>query len=468
MAPFPQLSSTATRIFHLLHNCNSPTHLHQIQAQLILLNLHSNTTIAHHFINCCQSLSLLDSAFLLYIKLPQPHIFICNTLIRAFSHTQLPRNSVILYTRMHKNSILPNNYTFPFILKSLSDLRDINRGQSVHTQITKLGHLEDIYVGNSLLNLYASCGKMEVCRMVFDEMPQRDVVSWTVLITGYREAGTLDDALITFEQMQYAGVVPNRVTMVNALAACGSFGALEIGVWIHDFIRRSKWELDVILGTCLIHMYGKCGKIEEGLLVFESMKEKNVFTWNALIKGLALAKSGKDAVRWFFRMIQEGIKPDEVTLIGVLCACVHSQLVPMGRQIFSELISGKYFDFLPSVKHYACMIDLLARSGHLNDALELIKEMPFVPSRSIWGAFLNGCKAHGNQELSEFAAWKLIELAPENSAYYVMLSNLYVEMGRWNDVEKVRRLMKERGLKKTLGYSSAELESQDHVYELLA
>lgn len=369
---------------------------------------------------------------------------------------------------MHKNSILPNNYTFPFILKSLSDLRDINSGQSVHTQITKLGHLDDIYVGNSLLNFYASCGKMEVCWRVFDEMPQRDVVSWTVLITGYREAGKLDDALITFEQMQYAGVVPNRVTMVNALAACASFGALEMGVWIHDFIRRSKWELDVILGTCLIDMYGKCGKIEEGLRVFESMKEKNVFTWNALIKGLALAKSGKEAVGWFFRMIQEGIKPDEVTLIGVLSACVHSQSVPMGQQIFSELINGKYFDFLPGVKHYACMIDLLARSGHLYDALELIKKMPFRPSRSIWGALLNGCKAHGNQELSEFAAWKLIELAPENSAYYVVLSNLYAEMGRWSDVEKVRRLMKERGLKKMLGYSSAELESQDHVYELLA
>lgn len=127
---------------------------------------------------------------------------------------------------------------------------------------------------------------------MFDEMARRDIVSWTVMVNGYRVAGKFDSALLTFEQMQFVGVVPNRVTMVNALAACASFGALDTGAWIHDFIRRKGWELDLIIGTSLIDMYGKCGRIEQGLGIFESMNEKNVFTWNALIKGLALAKSG--------------------------------------------------------------------------------------------------------------------------------------------------------------------------------
>ncbi|KAK2983778.1 hypothetical protein RJ640_017181 [Escallonia rubra] len=462
MRPLPQLNLAANRIYHLLNKCTTPSHINQIQAQLILHNLHSNTRIAHQFITACRSLNLLDSAFFLYTGLQKPHIFICNTLIQAFSHTQYHHHSISLYTHMHKNSVIPNNYSFPFVLKSISDLKNLKLGQCVHTQIVKMGHLDDIYVQNSLLNGYASCGKMDLCCRVFDEMSQRDVVSWTVMITGYREDGKLDDALMAFEQMQCAGVAPNRVTMVNALAVCASFNAIDMGVWIHDFIRRSGWELDVILGTSLIDMYGKCGRIEEVLGVFESMKEKNVFTWNAVIKGLALIKNGEEAIRWFFRMDQEGVQPDEVTLIAVLCACVHSGLVPMGRKIFSSLTDGEY-GFSPGVKHYATMVDLLARSGYLEDALKVIKDMPFEPNRNVWGALLSGCTAQGDLELSVFAATKLVELVPDNSAYYIVLSNLYADMGRWSDVEKVRQLMKVRGLKKDLGSSLVDLEPHEHV-----
>ncbi|XP_059625712.1 pentatricopeptide repeat-containing protein At5g66520-like [Cornus florida] len=458
--PLPNINHTTNRIIHLLDNCTSPAHIHQIQAQLILQTLHSDTTIAHHFITACQSLGLLDSAHLFYTQLQRPHVFICNNLIRALSHKHFPLKSISIYNHMNRNSILPNNYTFPFILKSLSDLRDLKQGQCIHTQIIKLGHFNDIYVQNSLLNVYAAGGNMDLCRQVFDEMPQRDVVSWTVMITGYREARKFDDALIAFMQMQYAGVVPNQVTMVNALSACSSVGAIDMGLWIHDFIRRSGWEMDVILGTSLIDMYGKFGRTKEGYGVFLSMKKKNVFTWNALLKGLALAESGEEALQWFLRMEQEGIEPNEFTLINVLCACSYSGMVQTGRQIFCSLIEGKY-GFSPGVKHYTCMIDLLARAGCLEDAFKCIKEIPFEPTTAMWGALLAGCRAHGDLELSEFAAWKLIQLAPENSGYYVLLSNLYAEMERWKDVEKVRGLMKERGLKKDLGCSSVERGPQD-------
>lgn len=368
---------------------------------------------------------------------------------------------------MHRNSTLPNNYTFPFLLKSLSDFRELKLGECIHTHIIKLGHVNDIYVENALLDLYASCGRLGLCQRVFDEMPQRDVVSWTVLITGYKNAGMYDDALIAFEEMQYAGVVPNQVTMVNALAACSNFGALEMGVWIHDFIKKRAWELDVILGTALIDMYGKCGRIEESLGVFRSMKEKNVLTWNALIKGLALAKSGEEAIWWFNRMEQEGFKADEVTLVGVLCACSHSGFVDTGQRIFSSLLDGR-FGFLPSIKHYACIIDLYARAGRLEDAFNFIKVMPFKPTKAMWGSLLAGSRAQGNLEFGEFAAWKLLQLEPDNSGFYVVLSNLYAEMGRWSDVEKVRIMMKDRGLKKDLACSSVGTEPLEDVFEFFA
>ncbi|KAJ4850590.1 hypothetical protein Tsubulata_017193 [Turnera subulata] len=466
-------AAAATRILHLLSNSfpQSQPHLNQIQAQLILHNLRSNTTVARHFISAVasQSLSFLHHSLPLFFSHlhTRPHVFTCNSLIKAFAHSHTPRLPHSIYSYMLRHSIAPNNYTYPFLLKSLSDSKEFEQGRCVHSHVVKLGHSRDIYVLNALLNLYASWGRMGLCRQVFDEMPERDVVSWTVLIMGHRNAGEYGDALVAFEKMGYAGVVPNRVTMVNALGACGSYGAVEMGIRIHDFIRRNRWEMDVILGTSLIGMYFKCGRVEEALGVFASMEKKNVFTWNAVIKGLAFAKCGEDAVWWFNRMEQEGHKPDEVTLINVLSACSHSGLVDIGREIFGFLLDGKY-GFSPGVKHYACMIDLLVRSGFLEDGLKLIAEMPFEPTKSMWGSLLAGCKARGNLELGEVVAKELLELEPENSAYYIVLSNLYAQMERWDDVAKTRELMKHRGLNKDMGCSSVESELWENYQCLLS
>ncbi|KAL6214848.1 hypothetical protein ACLB2K_014280 [Fragaria x ananassa] len=463
-----QFHIATTRLLSLLPNCSSAAHIAQIQVHLITQNLHSITTVASAFISASKTLNLLHLAHLhILTQLPTPHVFNCNSLIRAFSHSHIPHIPLSIYTHMTRTSIAPNNYTFPILFKSLADFRDLRQSQCLHTHVVKLGQWSDIYVLNSALDLYASCGRMDLCRKVFDEMPVRDVVSWTGLIKGYRRLGKYDDALIAFEQMQYAGVAPNAVTMVNALAACASFGALEMGVWIHECIRREGWELDVKLGTALIDMYGTCGRIEEALAVFNGMEEKNTFTWNALIKGFAVAKSGKEAVWWFGRMEQEGFGADNVTLVQVLCACSHSGLVDVGRQIFCSLSNGKY-GFLPSIKHYACMIDLLARAGCLEAAVKCLREMPYQPTKAILGSLLAVGKTHGDLPLSEFAAAKLVELEPGNSAYYVLLSNLYAEMGRWNDVEKVRAMMKERDLKKELGCSSTEREFCNQVDQLVA
>ncbi|KAM6540986.1 hypothetical protein CsatB_005433 [Cannabis sativa] len=468
MTPLPELNNVTIKIISFLNNSTSHNQIRQIQAQLILQNLVGDSNIGSHFITACKCLGLLDLAHLFYFtQNRRPHVFICNSLIRAFSHSHNSHTPVFIYLHMLRNSILPNNFTYPFLLKSLSDLREFKQGECVHTHVIKLGHHNDIYVLNSLLDVYASSGHIYLCRKLFDEFPQRDVVSWTVLIMGYRNARKYDEALIAFEQMQYAGVIPNHVTMVNALAACANSGALEMGVWIHDFIKRNKWDMDVILGTSLIDMYGKCGRIEEGLAVFRSMKKKNTFTWNAVIQGLALAKSGDEALWWFNLMEQEGVKADQVTLVAVLLACSHAGFVDTGTRIFGAIVDGKY-QFPPTVKHYACMVDIFARAGHLEEAFKCLNEMPYEPTKAIWGSLLAGGKAHGNLNLSEFAAWKLIELEPGNSAYFVVLSNLYAQMGKWSDVEKVREMMIDKGLKKDLGYSSVEFEHHKLVDYLVS
>ncbi|KAJ9187750.1 hypothetical protein P3X46_003172 [Hevea brasiliensis] len=225
-------------------------------------------------------------------------VFTRNTLIRAFSHSQAsyipyfshsqaPYIPFSIYSHMHNNSILPNNHTFPSLLKSLSDFKDFKQSQCVHTHVIKFVYLI-FYVQNSLLYVYTSCGHMRLCL-------------WTVLIMGHGNAGNYDDALIAVEQMQYAG-----------------FGAIEMGIWIHYLVRRNRWESDVILGTSLIYMCMKCGRTDEGFNLLRSMKEKNTFAWNAV--NHIFAKCWPEAVLWHGRMKQD---PNEVNLVNMLSACIY-------------------------------------------------------------------------------------------------------------------------------------------------
>ncbi|WOL03320.1 hypothetical protein Cni_G12040 [Canna indica] len=455
-----ELPPTAHRILHALNTCTSPAQLPHIQSQILLLRLHSNTTVASAFINACLSLRRLSPALSLFSRLRRPHVFLCNTLLRALlllssSSSSLPAPLLIL-SHMLRSSVAPNRYTLPLVLKSLHG--DLPRGRMLHALALCSGFASDIYVRNSLLYLYASPGgaaDMLSCEQLFDEMPAREVVAWTTMITGYTACRRPGDALLAFERMQYAGVAPNRVTMVSALAACAAHGALDMGLWIHDYVRSQGWELDVVLGTSLIDMYGKCGRIDAGVGIFSSMAERNVYTWNSLIRGLALAKSGEEALRWFSRMEDEGVKPDAVTLIGVLCACSHSGLVEAGRRIFEALVDGKY-GFRPEIRHFGCMVDLLGRAGFLGAAAKFIEAMPYAPNTVIWGALLHGSRARGDSVFSELSARRLVELEPTNVAHYVVLSNLYAEMGRWREAEEVRRFVKEGGLRKDAGWSFAE------------
>ncbi|KAG0471786.1 hypothetical protein HPP92_016332 [Vanilla planifolia] len=302
-----------------------------------------------------------------------------------------------------------------------------------------------------LYNLLGIRLRLDKYLQLFDELPVRGVVAWSTLIAGLCRDGRPRDALLAFERMHFAGVEPNRITMVNTLAACAFHGAaLDVGEWIHQRAVHAGWELDVVLGTALVDMYCKNGRINMAVELFSRMPQRNVFTWNSLILGYAFDKGGNEALQLFSRMEQEGVKPDTVTLIAVLAACGHSGLVEHGRRIFDAVVHGE-FGFQAGIKHYGCMVDLYGRAGLLNEAVDCIEKMPFEPNVVIYGSLLAACRLRKEKGLSEFAARKLVELQPENAAHYVLLSNLYVEDGRWREAEEMRRLMKERGLRKDLG-----------------
>ncbi|XP_057488080.1 pentatricopeptide repeat-containing protein At1g08070, chloroplastic-like [Actinidia eriantha] len=347
---------------------------------------------------------------------------------------------------------------------------------------------------NSMITCYCKLGRIESARLIFDRNPVKDVVSWNAIIDGYCKLGQLVNAdelfvrmgsaknsvtwntmiagyvqsrefgraICAFQQMQAECVKPTEVTMVSLLSACAHLGALDMGEWIHAYIRKKNFRVDVVLGNALIDMYCKCGSIDAALDVFHGLTVKNIFCWNSIIVGLGMNGYGEEAINIFISMEKENIKPDGVTFVGLLSGCSHSGLVSAGRRYFSQM--GSVYRIQPGIEHYGCMVDLLGRSGFLEEALEVIQTMSMKPNSVVWGSLLRACQVHKNTKVSEQVTQYLLELDPCDGGNYVFLSNLYASLNRWDDVNICRRLMIERGVHKTPGCSSIEVDNVVHEF----
>lgn len=343
-----------------------------------------------------------------------------------------------------------------------SSCRNLMLARQVFDEIAQ----PDLPAWNSMVNANVKVGLIDVARKVFDEMPERNVISWSCMINGYVRCGEYKEALVLFREMQMVevnGVRPNEFTMSIVLSACGRLGALEHGKWIHAYIGKCGMEVGVVLGTSLIEMYAKCGSIERAKWVFDNMgPHKDVMAWSAMISGLAMHGHAEECLELFTKMANYGLRPNAVTFLGVLCACVHGGLVSEGKEYFRRM--GEEFGITPLIQHYGCMVDLFGRAGLIEEARDLVKSMPMEPDVPVWGALLSSSRMHGDIETCEIALRKLIELDPTNSGAHVLLSNVYAKMRRWADVRHVRDLMEARGIKKAPGCSLVEVGGVLHEF----
>lgn len=275
------------------------------------------------------------------------------------------------------------------------------------------------------------------------------------MIDGYIKGGYHKEALEIFHLMQKENFKPKKFMLSSVLAACANVGALDQGRWIHAYIARNSIPLDAILGTSLVDMYAKCGCLDMAWDVFQKMKEKKIFAWNAMITGLAIHGRADDAIGLFSKVLNIGMKPNEITFLGVLNACAHNGLVDKGLEFFN--LMNEVYKIEPKAEHYGCLVDLLGRAGLLKEAEQLVNSMPMKPNAAIWGALLGACRIHGDILLGERVGNILLEMDPQNSGRYVLLSNIYAKAERWDDVGRVRKLMKERGIKTDRGSSMVEL-----------
>lgn len=372
-------------------------------------------------------------------------------------------------------------------------LLDVSNGRVIHGCVQKLGLQSNLFLQNAILNLYGTCGVHGDARLLFERMPLRDVVtwnimithllkrddldgaydlflrtpernvrSWTLMIAGYVQCGKPKEAIRLFLEMEKTGVSPNEVTVVAVLAACADLGELYLGRRIHEYSRRNGFQRNIRLSNTLIDMYVKCGCLEGAQQVFNVMEERTIVSWSAMIAGLAMHGKAEQSLRLFSDMIQLGVRPNEVTFIGLLHACSHMGLVDEGRKFFASMT--KDYGIVPRIEHYGCMVDLFSRAGLLQEAHEFIRNMPIKPNGVVWGALLGGCKVHKNIELAEEAIAHLSQLDPLNDGYYVVLSNIYAEAQRWEDTARLRKLMRERGVKKTPGWSSITIDGTVHEF----
>ncbi|KAH9618004.1 hypothetical protein KSS87_011508 [Heliosperma pusillum] len=387
-----------------------------------------------------------------------------NSIIAAYEQNDDANGAINLFREMQCHGFKPDTLTLVSLASSVAQLGDHQNSKLLHGYITRRAYLMgSVILGNAVLDMYAKLGILNYALGVFQEMPGKDIISWNTLISGYSQNGLANEAIEAFSALiACMEVRPNQGTWVSILPACSHLGALQYGMKIHGHAIKRSLHLETYVGTCLIDMYGKCGRLNDALSLFYQIPRTSSVPWNTIISCHGVHGHGHISLRLFQEMLQAGVIPDHVTFLSLLSACSHSGLVDEGQRCFH--VMQHEFGIKPNLRHCGCMVDLLGRAGLLEKAYEFINSMTVQPDASVWGALLAACRTHKNVELAKLASDHLSSIDPGNVGYYVLMSNIYANAGKWDGVKEMRSLALGRGLKKTPGWSSIELNSKVDVF----
>lgn len=466
-------------------------HCHAIVTGLLLQGYMQNTLIKVYL-----DKGNLELAFQVLHYMPAPDSVSFNITTFGYAKKGYAAKALKLFQRMVNLGLEPDEFTMLGLLMSCGQLRNVKLGKSVHAWIQrrKMIGSSNLILGNALLDMYlrfkelelarrtfnqlvekdiiswntfiAGCvnsGELRLAHDLFDQMPCRDLVSWNSLIAGYAQNGHYSMVVNLIKSMLADNIRPDQVTMVNFICAAAEIGELDQGKLVHGWIIKTKTKIDSFMGSALIDMYCKCGSLKSAMTIFRELSEKDTVVWTTMITGLAFHGHGSKALEVFDEM-QKFVEPNEVTFIAILTACTHGGLVDQGIKVFNEM--KETFGIEPGVEHYGCLVDLLGRSGRLVEAKVVIDTMPMKPSQSVWGALLSASRAHGDVQVAEMALAELQNLEPDKEGGYILLSNVYAACGRWSYSDQIREIMENRGLKKTGGRSNVSIDGV--IYDFLA
>lgn len=403
----------------------------------------------------------MDEAVVVFNKMPRRDLVCWTTMVTGFVQSGRPMEAVDMYKRMQNEGMEFDGVVLMGLVQACASLGDLRLGLSVHGFMIRTGLPMDVMVQTSLVHMYAKNGNLELASCVFNKMPYKNAISWGALISGFAQNGFAGHALEMLVEMQGSGFELDSVSLVSALLACSQVGFLKLGKSTHAYILK-RLDFDEVLGTAVIDMYSKCGSLSYARALFDQIVSRDLISWNAMIASYGIHGHGEEALALFLQMTETNIKPDDATFASLLSAFSHSGLVGEGQYWF-DIMVHKY-KIPPGEKHFACMVDLLARAGRVEEAYELIDSMNTEPGIAVWVALLAGCHNHRKLSIGEVTAKKVLKLKPDDLGIYVLVSNFYAMARKWDDVAGMKKMMKQTGTKKVPGYSVVEVNGELHAF----
>ncbi|XP_027159845.1 pentatricopeptide repeat-containing protein At3g03580-like [Coffea eugenioides] len=384
-----------------------------------------------------------------------------NSMISGYAENEFYEEAIELFNMM-KMELEPDSITYVILLTLCTQSTNRYFATQLHCTLLKQGFDSIITVGNSLIDMYAKVGELDNSLEQFENMEARDVVTWNTIIAACGHCEDCSLGLRMISRMRNKGITFEVPTLLSTLTLCSFLGAKRQAKELHGCIFRLGFESDVSIGNAVIEMYSKSGILWYSMRVFKLMKTKDVISWTALISAYGMYGEGMKALKVFQKMKKVGIVPDHVVFVAILFACSHSGLVQEGWDCFYQMKND--YSIEPRKEHYACMVDLLSRSGLLAEAEDFILSMPQKPDASIWGALLSACRSSGDIKIAERVSKRLLELNSDDPGYHVLASNVYAALGKWDKVKMIRKSLRARGLKKQPGFSWLEIQNRVYIF----
>ncbi|XP_023885471.1 pentatricopeptide repeat-containing protein At4g21065 [Quercus suber] len=446
----------------------------QFHAYIIKYQIDFDTSVGNALCSFYSKLGNLESAIKAFQRIREKNVISWTAVISACGDNGEAARGLRFFAEMLTEDIIPNEFTLTSVLSLCCTMLSLGVGAQIHSLTIKLGYMSSLPIKNSIMYLYLKCGCISEAEKLFDKMETFSLVTWNAMISGHSQMMDFaeDDlsayrsgceALNIFFKLNQSGMKPDLFTFSSILTACSRLVAVEQGEQIHAQIIKSGFLSEVVVGTALINMYNKCGSIEKATKAFVEMDTRTMILWTSMITGFSQHGQSQQALQLFEDMRLAGVRPNQITFVGVLSACSHAGMVKEALSYFEMM--QKVYKIKPVMDHFACLIDMFVRLGQLNEAFDFIKKNDFEPNEFIWSLLMAGCRSHGNLELGFYAAEQLLKLKPKDTETYVLVLNMYLSAGRWKDVSRVRKIMKEEKLKKLHDWSWISIKNKVYSFK---
>lgn len=456
---------TKTQLIQRLQDCNDITSVSFSHTNVLKSGFLNDTFTTNHLINSYVRIRRTNDASQLFEEMREPNVISFTSLMAGFIKVGRPKSALLIFCKMLESWVLPNAFTFATVVNACSMLADLRTGQKIHSHVETFGVQCNLVVCSSLIDMYGKCNNVDDARRVFDGMDYRNVVSWTSMITAYGQNALGECALQLFREFNGLPLSsPNHFMLASVINACASLGRLVSGKVAHAAVIRRGHESNDVVASALVDMYAKCGCIGYSDKVFRRIPDPSVIPYTSMIVGAAKYGLGKFSLDIFKEMLDRRIKPNDVTFVGVLHACSHSGLVDDGLEYLHSM--HKKHGVVPDTKHYTCVVDMLGRTGRLDEAHQLAKSIQVEPDQGalLWGTLLSASRLYGRVDIAVEASKWLIESNQQVAAAYVTMSNTYAMAGKWENVHSIRYEMKHYGVYKEPGCSWVEIRDSAYVF----